>query len=717
MTKKRSFIRYFVVIGIFIAAIFMYGGRLLNMQIANATQFQPQRSEIFRTERLVIPAVRGEIFDRNGIPLVTNRLIYNITVNGARFPRTRNQLADTEHLINLVRLIKLYGGEVVPHTLPVISIDGAGGTQRFTYSMAALQNETARDAFYRFLSANTIPQHISANDLMSRLAARYGLDELMPPEERDNELFMAVLGICYELDRRSIIPHRTSFAISTDISDMLVKAVRENSHDFPGVEITKEYSRIHHVPHSAPHLIGRIGRIQPHQWPRFRELGYPMDALVGQSGAEAAFEHFLRGWDGIRLRHFDIYGNIIGEEYYREPIPGKNVYLTLDIKLQQVAEHSVRQTIKRIREYGEASERPMENGADASAGSTAIIDPNTGQVLALATYPSFNLATFNEDFAELNRHPGRPQLNRALQGQYPPGSVFKIVTSIAALSSGHLTTTELIEDRGVFTQYQQFQPRCWRWVRHRLTCGNINVSRALQVSCNYFYFVVGRRMAADNDIALLNSYARRMGLGVHTGVGFGEVSGMIASRANRTARAGTWFPGDTLQAAIGQSDYMFSPIQMSVMLGTVLTGGTRYKTQLLLYVREFGADGIYYAPEPQIADQFEIAPEHLEAVKIGMRDVFELGGTAAVLFRDLPGLTTGGKTGTAQVQRSRSSHATIVAFAPFEEPELSMSVVIEHGARGTWSGFVAEDVFAYYFGYKTFREALGLPEEEPEEEY
>ncbi|MCL2099497.1 MAG: penicillin-binding transpeptidase domain-containing protein [Oscillospiraceae bacterium] len=710
--KKINFIRYFLIAAVFIVVMFAYGGTLLNMQIANAGQYQTAVNEITRTERFIIPAVRGEIFDRNGKPLVTNQLVYNLTIDGAKFPKTggANPLAQTEYIIDLVKLINFHKDETAISSLPVISIGNSG----YSYSMALSESQSVRDNFYRFLRTHEIPQHVSADELVTRLAARYNLDELMPPEERSRELFMIVLGICYDLDRYKIISNQTRYTLSYNICENLIKAVSENAHNYPGAEIIAEYRRIYHVPHAAPHLIGRIGRIPPEQLEKYTELGYPMDAVVGLNGIEAAFEEYLRGLEGLRIREYDRDGNIVGEKYETEPKAGKNVYLTIDIDLQQVAEHSLEKTIQRI--HGLALERddPEVNGADASAGAAAVIDPNTGEVLALATYPSYNLSTFSEDFAELRTREDSPFLNRALQGLYAPGSVFKIVTSAAALGSGNLTTGERIYDQGIFTRHENYQPACWRYHLNGGSCGTISVDQALAVSCNYFYFVIGERMEANRDIEILNSYARSLGLGVRTGVGVGEYAGTLASRANKEANASTWYPGDTLQAAIGQSDYLFTPIQLSTMLGTVLNGGVRYESRLLLYVQEYGSDEIFYAPKSEIVSQIEITPEHLRALKTGMRNGFSEGGTASILFNGLPGLTAGGKTGTAQVHREKSPNATIVAFAPYETPELAMSVVIENGRHGTWAGFTAEDVFAYYFGYKSFDQSMDLPDEPDE---
>jgi penicillin-binding protein 2 len=382
--------------------------------------------------------------------------------------------------------------------------------------------------------------------------------------------------------------------------------------------------------------------------------------------------------------------------------------------LQQVAEYSLHKTIGRIHDLARLQLEPDINGADAKAGSAVVIKPDTGEVLALATYPSYNLDTFNEDFPELReREHDSPLLNRAIHGLYAPGSIFKLATSVAALSSGSVTPGEYIQTRGRYTRYEGYQPVCWRYhfTGGGWCHGRIRIDEALAVSCNYFYFVVGERMAENNDIELLNSYARRMGLGVHTGLEVGERRGVIASRAHKVANLSAWVPGDTLQAAIGQSDYVFTPIQMATMLGTFLNGGTRYENRLLLKVKEYGSGEIYHAPEPVIADEIDITPEHSSLLKRGMRDAVDEGGTGAILFRDLPGLTTGGKTGTAQVP-SGSPNATFVAFAPYETPELAVSVVIEHGRHGTWSGFTAEDIFAYYFGYKNFEQSLDIYEPE-----
>jgi len=308
----------------------------------------------------------------------------------------------------------------------------------------------------------------------------------------------------------------------------------------------------------------------------------------------------------------------------------------------------------------------------------------------------------------------KPLINRALFGRYSPGSVFKIATSVAALCSGNLTVEEQIKDMGIFWKYAGpdktgYHPACWLWNMSRRTHGWETVSDAIRDSCNYFFYTVGDRMGIDK----LDEYAKHLGLGEHTGIELGEDTGVLASRQYAESQGLSWVPGDMLQASIGQGTNLFTPLQLATMLGTVLNGGTRYASHLLLKVEEYGSDNIYYESEPKIMDRIIIPDNYLAAIKKGMGQVFDSDGTASQIFKSFPpSFTVGGKTGTVQINEAEvSDNATGVAFSPFNNPEIAISSVIEKGAKGAWAEFVAEDVFAYYFGYKTFNESMDLPEE------
>jgi len=708
MKKKKYFIRYFIILAVFIASMAAYGGALLNIQFARAEEFQRRPQMSAYTREFAVPAVRGEIYDRNGVPLVTNKNIYDIIIDGRKMTRA-NYIGV---IINLTDIIDAYGGVIAPDSLPVTSISDPYGAPRYSYSMDLATGARERARLDRFLtrSDNKLNTNTSAEELVTFLTAKYRLDEHMPPETRNAALFRRILGICYDFDRLNVLAGDYEYKISVDASIELIAAIKENAHNLPGVETRLTYERVYHYPDSMPHILGRIGQIPEGRQDWYLERGYSLDAIVGISGAEGAFEEFLRGVDGILERTYDHDDILIGEQWLtdrkgnvREPVAGKNVYLTIDINLQQVAEYSIEKTIGLIHALAPTRQGdPRFNGLDAHAGAAAVTDPNNGQVLAIATYPSYNMLEYRTNYNELAADPSEPLFNRATLGLYEPGSVFKIATSVAALCSDTITPNTHITDRGKYTVYKDYQPECWIYSMYGTTHGTINVTRALERSCNYFYFTVGEMMR----IGILNEYAKRLGLGERTGIEIGDTAGVLASPEYKEARGGIWVAGDMLQASIGQSDNQCSPLQMANMLSTVVNGGDRYKCSLLLYVKEYGSDEIYYLPGPVILDSLDISEANLDAVLRGMLSAIDTG-TGATLFNRVP-IRVGGKTGTVQVSAGRSNNATFVAFAPYIDPRLSVSVVIEKGAHGSWAGFVAEDVVEYYFGYKTFEESMDM---------
>ena len=699
MPKKKFFLRYFMILAVFITAVLVYGGSLLNLQFARSDEFKLKTLATTYTRKFVVPAVRGEIFDRNGVPLVTNENIYEIVIDGTKMPRKEY----IGIIIDLVNKIYLYGGETEPDSLPVITIE-RGGKIIYSYSMDLATSSQARYNLDKFLTDNRLNKNISAGELVAFLTAKYKLDEYMPPEERSREMFRKILGICYDFDNSNILAGDYEYTISSDINkennDLMI-AIMENSHNYPGVEVRLAYKREYHFPESAPHIVGRIGKIPYGSEDWYKEMGYSPNDIVGIDGAEQAFEEYLRGINGLLERTYDQDGNLISERYLKEPVAGKNVFLTIDIKLQQVAENSIVKTIGKIHDLAKQPKN-NGNGADAYAGAAAVTDPNTGQVLALATYPSYNITTYSENVAELNSDAiNAPLTNRATKGLYSPGSVFKISTSLAALCSGTITPYTTIYDGVKYTKFEGYQPSCWRSVSH----GSINVSEALKVSCNYFYFETGWRMGIET----LADYSRQLGFGERTGIEIEEKAGILASPESKDDLGEAWVAGDILQAAIGQSINLVTPLQMANMLATVVNGGDRYKCSLLLCVKEYGSDEIYYAPDPVILNSLEISEDNLNAVLKGMKDSVDTG-TSVSLFNRIP-MIVGGKTGTVQVSDARSNNATFVAFAPYNEPQISVSVVIEKGAHGSWAGFAAEDIVEYYFDYTTFEQSMGITAE------
>ncbi|MCL2775876.1 MAG: hypothetical protein FWD71_21405, partial [Oscillospiraceae bacterium] len=391
MFKKRFFIRYFLLTAIFIFAVVIYGGQLLNIQIANGGQYQiANTDDETSTQTFVVSAVRGEIFDRNGVPLVTNRNIYNLAVDGLKL-NSATANTDTSYLqivIDLVNLVNSSGGTVEQDTLPVIDFENPDGTHSYAYSMVVSSSgSNPRDTLNKFLQDNNLSVDESADQLITFLDGKYKIDDYLPPENRDPKLFRKIVGICYDFDRYHVLRGDRRYTLSKDINAQLMTVIKEDSHDYPGAEVDLSYERVYNYPSVMPHLMGTIGLIDAKNVDQYLAKGYSMDATVGKSGIELAFEDYLRGQDGKLVRTYDKDGNVIEEEWKKDangnemkPVPGKNVYLTIDIKLQQVAEHSLAKTIDRIHQLAAQGSQPDLNGATANAGAAAVIDPNNGEI-------------------------------------------------------------------------------------------------------------------------------------------------------------------------------------------------------------------------------------------------------------------------------------------------------------------------------------------------
>lgn len=695
MNEKRGFLwRYAALGALFVVACLIYTARLIRFQIAGQDYYTMTSASAYSYRYETIHAQRGEIYDRNGKPLVVNEYTYNIDLDAGSMPNEQEKKNDA--ILSVLTDAETMGESerfslpASPYTLTASS-DNA---KLFAEYVPAFLETLRGTKLKRLLAELNCEEDASAQDTAEVLLIRYGLmtkGTKTAPAALTRPADEAALLLTIRLDMElNDFSARTPYTILTDVSFELLCRIRESG--VRGVKPRTVAARAYPYPGYASHILGRTGKIQKAYVEYYQSLGYPLDATVGVSGAEMAFEKYLHGVDGTLTIVEDAYGNIVDEYVSREPKAGSNVYLTIDIDMQIVAEDALADNIRYIVEKGEASGKEL-NGEDANAGALTAVDVRTGEVLVVASNPTYNLATFSADFAALRDDPLSPMFNRALEGQYPPGSTFKIGVAAAALSEGIITPTTRIRDEGLYTYYSTYQPACWIYNQKHQTHGSINVTTAIQVSCNYFFYEIGRLLT----IQTMNRYGRALGLGVKTGIDLNEASGILAGPDYRNENGlGAWNPGDTLAAAIGQSDNVFTPLQLSVYMASIINDGTRLRAHILDRVEEFHTGRVLMQTEPEEVEGSIRLGDGVRGVLLNaMKSVTE-NGSAARVFSSYP-IEVGGKTGTAQITSTQSDNAIFTAFAPFEDPEIAVTCIIVQGANGTDAGFAVRDVFDYYF--------------------
>lgn len=706
MRKRDNILRLWAIGILYVAIALAYVGRLLYLQVSGQDYYSMSTPSRTYSRTVKIQAQRGEIFDRNGNVLVSNEYSRNIALDYASLPVSETESNDI--IISIVDAARIQGcADSVTEpkeSLLVTAVAGVG----LTYELPDGFFDTSRGKKYtRLLNDLNVDEDASLEEQAEVLLLHYGIaewdenDELCYRYTFDSCAYLLELRLDMDLSGFSSV---SPYVLVQDATLELLTVAEESCPR--GILIQTSAKRVYNYPGYASHILGRVNKIPSGQVDYYTELGYPMDAVVGIEGVELAFEEYLRGIDGEMKITEDAYGNILSTEITKEPVAGNDVYLTIDIEMQMVAEKALAENIFKIREEAQWS-GPL-SGEDASAGAMTVLDVDTGEILAICSYPTYNLATFNENYSELLNAVPEPLYNRALYGTYAPGSTFKVGVAVAALEEGIIEKNTFIDTKGIYMYYAPgYTPRCWLYLLTGQSHGPINVVEAIQESCNYFFYDVGRRLTIEK----MNEYSKYYGLGEPTGIELPEKTGILAGPDYRAENGlNQWSPGDTLQAAIGQSDNLFTPLQLSAYLSTILNGGTRYSAHLLYQVRSYGGERILYQNEPKVVSEIEISDEILETVREGMRGVMD-NGSAASVFSNYA-IPVGGKTGTAQVSDSKSENGIMTAFAPFDNPRIVVSSVIEQGSGGTEAGYCVRDVFDYYF-----RDEIAAAAESAEEDY
>ncbi len=650
--------------------------RLFNMQVINGEEYLEQsKSRVSAT--MTQKAPRGEIMDRNGEVLVSNREGYSVMLQ--KVICTNAEL--NEKMLKIVNVFEKYSNPY-QDTLPISSYPF-----QYTFTDDNSNGTTNDEKEEWFSKKKKIKITMTAEEVIDYYCENsyYVSDEYSPDEKRK------IVGIRYDASMNGYSISQP-FKIAEDVGLDIITELKERQNEFEGIIVTQEYYRNYDQKDIAAHILGGIGKMTAEEYEIYSQKDYGYNDLVGKRGVEKLFEEYLRGIDGTQTVGI---GDEDSEDANTDAVPGNYVQLTIDSELQRTAENSLKYWITEISSKGGV---PSDNkGADANAGAAVVIDIKNGEVLTCASYPTFDPSKFNADYDILAANESKPMWNRAISGTYTPGSTFKPLVALAALEMGVVNLEEIIECEGIYKFYEDYQPKCWIWSDNQKTHEEIRITEAIEYSCNYFFYELGRRLGIDN----IASYAKQFGLGETTGIEFSEeAKGNVSSREYKKKIATTqydssWYAGDTIQTAIGQSYSYFTPIQLANYVAGIANGGTRYKTHILKSVRSSVDGSVIYEPEPEILGSTEIDLNHLEAVKNGMLGVVEEGSASGIFDEYL--VTIGGKTGTAQIGKNVSDNALFVAFAPFENPEIAVAVVIEHGALGRNAAYVAKDIFDTYF--------------------
>ncbi len=664
---KKS--RVILVIGILLAICTGYVLRLVKLQLIDGASYLEQSMNRV-VSKSTLPAVRGEILDRYCRPLVTNTSSLSVEINLVACPDLNGTIAALEGLFEEY-------GEDYRDTFPI------SAEQPFLYTTTDFST-----VFRNFVEKRDGSLDQTADQVLDSLIQYYKLTDL-PKEQARN-----VIAVRYEIERAS---GGSFYTFAEDVSLPLVTAVRERASKLRGVVVTMASTRNYTEENFASHILGYLGKMDSAEVDSYVEKGYSMNELVGKAGIENICESYLRGTAGTRYTEVDVTGTVTGILKDDAAKSGNDVILTLDKNLQEITENSLEKTIASIRaQNGEAS---------AKSGAAIFMDIETGEILSMASWPDYNLSTFYEDFDTLSKDEGHPYVNRVISGTFPPGSTYKIVTAIAGLEEGVITENTLYTCTGQYTYYEQYQPSCIDYTAH----GTINVTQALQKSCNCFFYDIGRQIGSDK----LAEYAKKLGFGSLTGIDLkNEVPGIVACESWRNAQGREWNRGEDLLAAIGQTDNAATPIQLLSAVATVANNGISVQPHLIKSILNRETGESVTESSSTVFSVPGISQKTLDIVRRGMEMVTEQGGSAYSAFLDFSVVSVAVKTGTSEVSNGLPT-ALMVGYAPAENPKIAFAVVIENGGRNvnSYTASVVKDGLSYYFSNLDAFDSVPLPGE------
>ena len=647
--KKIRHKRFWVLYGTIGLTAAMILSRLYVMQVQGGEEAR-RITDSRLTLSARIPAPRGEITDRYGRTLVTSRTGYRVDVDKTDI--TKQELCD-----EIIMAFSLLSGEEQASFKDAVPI---------SFEAPYIFEET--DSTKAFQKEQELSKNCSAEEAIHILCKKYGVKETYALREK-----RLLCGVFYTMEQEGFSA-AYPYVLAENVGNDTVMRMKEQAFRIPSISVRPYPVRTYLYPQTAVHLLGRVGKISREEYERKRSEGYGKNDYIGKQGAEKAFESALRGADGVKaiFKHADFISP-------REAVPGDTVILTVDLLLQQATEQALENAVSR-------TYRAKRNGAAA-----VVMDVHSGEILASASYPDYDVTTFGKNYQKLAESAAKPMFHRSLAGLYAPGSTFKPISAIAAIDSGVVKPEETVKTMGEYT-YLDRTFRCNIFRTKGETHGTVNLAEALGVSCNYYFF----DLATKTKIGDIEEVAKAYGLGSRTGseLSYEEAEGNIATPQARKKRGGIWYPGDVLQAAIGQSDHLFTPIQLANYAAAIAHGGTLYRTTILKATKSSETGKVTLNPGEKILRKIETSEQALSAVQEGMRLVTAPGGTAEQAFLDFP-VQVAGKTGSAQVPGG--TNGLFIGYAPAEKPQIALCVVIENGGAGSLAAEAARDIFSAYF--------------------
>ena len=701
--QPDQFNRFRVLSALSLAVLGIYLVVLFNIQVVHHEDYLAKSTQtITRVE--TVTASRGIITDRSGRTLVSNQYAYSLTFDPSLLKAGENQNAAILRLLQLCREQGVDWEDNLPLSQsdsPRFTVDALTDTQK-SYFLAYLRNlKPARELLAAYVRRNPsllkepakgepaldpasakdadLLKQTKASALSNTLLLKAGItpakllewmrEDMDVDSSCSQEDARLILGVRYELQLRKLGANNNPYILVENVDVEFCSLISDGA--FQGAQVSRTSTRAYETTYAA-HVLGLVGAISDYT-DELKEAGYKASDTIGISGVESAFEGYLRGTDGKRVTSVNSDGKITGEYYKTEPRSGYTVELTLDLDLQQAVENTLSVKVAQLNE---------KDGLDSRGAGAAVIKVGTGEVLALASYPTYDLSTYRQDFTELSADPAKPLFNRATSTPYAPGSTLKPATAVAALESGVTTPSETVFDPGYWmypSTTWKVPTYCWNHSGH----GRVNATSAITNSCNTYFMEMGYRMGLDT----LNEYYSAFGLGEPTGIEIGESTGRQAVNEAGQDQA-PW-------AAFGQANQEYTPLQLANYIATLVSGGKHCPAHLLKSVKSYDNSEIIATGGTEPLNTISISDSTLQAVKKGMLGYTTNGGSVAVPFRNCV-VSAGAKTGTAQIGGAMKN-GVFVAFAPYDEPEIAVALVLENADAGAVLASTAVDIINSYF--------------------